>query len=303
VKALKRVVSISLGSSKRDHKVEAEFLGEKFSIERRGTDGELEKMKALLRELDGQVDAFGLGGMDLYVWVGDRRYVFREAAQVARIPQKTPVVDGSGLKNTLEREVINYLQEQGIVDFKNKKVLMVCALDRYSMAEAMEKHGAQVTCGDLIFALGLPVPLRSVGSFRKVAHVIAPLVCQLPFRLLYPTGKEQEKNDARYQRYYHEADIIAGDFHFIRRHLPPHLPGRIIITNTVTREDVEELKRRGIKLLITTTPEFNGRSFGTNVMEGVLLVLSGKSPDTVTREDYLKLLKELQFQPRVVELN
>lgn len=34
---MKQVVSVSLGSSKRDHKVEAEFLGEKFVIERIGT--------------------------------------------------------------------------------------------------------------------------------------------------------------------------------------------------------------------------------------------------------------------------
>ena len=36
---MKRVASISLGSSKRDHKVEAEFW-EKF-IERIGTDGDM----------------------------------------------------------------------------------------------------------------------------------------------------------------------------------------------------------------------------------------------------------------------
>lgn len=59
---MKRVVSISLGSSKRDHQVETEFLGEKFRIERIGTDGDMERMITMIRELDGRVDAFGLGG-------------------------------------------------------------------------------------------------------------------------------------------------------------------------------------------------------------------------------------------------
>ncbi|MFY9271602.1 MAG: hypothetical protein WAO37_01165, partial [Thermacetogeniaceae bacterium] len=80
---MKRVVSVSLGSSKRDHKVEAEFLGEKFVIERIGTDGDMERAIEVIRELDGKVDAFGMGGIDLYLVAGNRRYALREAKKIA----------------------------------------------------------------------------------------------------------------------------------------------------------------------------------------------------------------------------
>ncbi len=43
---MKHVVSISLGSSKRDHRVEQKFLGERVLIERRGTNGDLKKNEA-----------------------------------------------------------------------------------------------------------------------------------------------------------------------------------------------------------------------------------------------------------------
>ena len=45
---MKRAVSISIGSSKRDKSVEVELLGEKVCIERRGTDGDMEKAAAAL---------------------------------------------------------------------------------------------------------------------------------------------------------------------------------------------------------------------------------------------------------------
>jgi len=48
------------------------------------------------------------------------------------------------------------------------------------------------------------------------------------------------------------------------------------LTNTTTSENVEELKKRGVSLLITTTPVIEGRSFGTNVLEGVFTALLGK---------------------------
>ena len=49
------------------------------------------------------------------------------------------------------------------------------------------------------------------------------------------------------------------------------------MTNTVTLQDVQMLKNRGAKLLVTSTPEFDGRSDGTNVMEALIVSLSGKT--------------------------
>ncbi len=40
---MKRAVSISLGSSKRDKRVQLELLGEPVVIERIGTDGDMER--------------------------------------------------------------------------------------------------------------------------------------------------------------------------------------------------------------------------------------------------------------------
>ena len=54
---MKRAVSISLGSSKRDKRVEVAFCGERVVIERIGTDGDMEKAAQKYRDLDGKVDA------------------------------------------------------------------------------------------------------------------------------------------------------------------------------------------------------------------------------------------------------
>lgn len=296
---MKRVVSVSLGSSKRDSKVETEVLGEKILIERIGTDGNKEKAIQLIKELDGQVAAFGLGGTDLYVQAGNRRYLIREAADIVKAAVKTPIVDGSGLKNTLERKVINYLWEQAGINLKGKKVLMVCAMDRFGMAESFEAAGADVTYGDLVFVLGMPFPLKSLKALDRVARMFAPIVCQLPFKYLYPTGDKQDEIKPKHSRYYYEADIIAGDFHYVKKFLPESLPGKTIITNTVTKDDVAMLEARGIDLLITTTPELNGRSFGTNVMEGLLIAVSGKNPKDVGPKDYEELLERIDLKPRI----
>jgi hypothetical protein len=298
---LKHVVGISLGSSVRDHVVNVELKGEEYRIERIGTDGDMKKMVEKIAALDGKVDAFGLGGMDLYVYAVDRRYTFRDAKRIVKAAKKTPIVDGSGLKNTLERRAIEYLVKNTNLFDKPRKVLLMSAMDRLGMAEALEKAGSIMTYGDMPYILGLPLPLSSLKTLALIARVLAPIVCQLPFTMIYPTGDKQTVNAPRFPRYFNENEIIAGDFHFIHRYMPAELPGKTIITNTVTSSDVDFLRERKLKTLITTTPEMEGRSFGTNVMEALLVCMAGGEHE-LTEEQYNQLLLDLDLKPRIVEL-
>ena len=300
---MKKVVSVSLGSTKRDHVVETELLGQKFSISRIGTNGDFDRAIEVLRLLDGQVDAIGLGGIDVYLIVGERCYTVRDGLKLMDSVTKTPVVDGSGLKNTLEREVVFSLAKKSGFFKPGTKVLMVSALDRFGMAEAFEEIGCQVTFGDMIFVAGIPYPVRTVIELEELASKILPEFVKLPFHMLYPTGKKQESTDrekaAKFISFYEEAEVIAGDFHLIKRFLPERLHGQVILTNTTTEEDVVYLENAGAGCLITTTPELQGRSFGTNVMEAVLVALLGKPVEMIRSEEYLDILKKLNFSPRI----
>jgi len=301
---VKTVVSVSLGSSTRDHQAVVNLLGEDFDISRVGTDGKLDAAIAKVRELDGKVDAIGLGGIDVYLYAGKHRYALRDGLRLLEAAKTTPVVDGSGLKNTLEREAVRYMQEDLGISLKGKHVLMVSALDRFGMAQALVDAGADVLFGDFIFALDLDKPVKGLHEFEEMAEKYLPDACKLPFQFFYPTGKKQEKPpEPKYPQYYHDADIIAGDFHFMRQFMPDDLNGKIVLTNTVTEKDVDELRKRGVKMLITTTPDFQGRSFGTNVVEAALLALLGKKWDEVTPGDYEGVLHELHLKPRVIDLN
>lgn len=300
--SVRHVVSISIGSSKRDHRAEIEIMGEKFLIERIGTDGNMDLAAAMIRELDGKVDAFGLGGIDMYIFAGNRRYTIRDAKRFAEAAQRTPLVDGSGLKNSLERRVVDFLRDELGMELKRRHLLLVSAADRFGMAEAFAEAGCEMIIGDLMFGLGIPIPLRSLGALSAVARIAAPIAVRLPFSLLYPTGDKQEQPKIRYIKYYQWAEIIAGDYLFISSHMPDDLQGKIIVTNTVTEDDVAKLRQKGVQTLITSTPNLCGRSFGTNVLEAVLVTLIGKPPEEIRPGDYIRMLEAVNFTPRVEHL-
>ncbi len=299
---MKHIVSVSLGSSRRDKRSEVEIAGERFLIERIGTDGDLRRFQSLFAERDGKVDALGIGGADLHIWVGNRRYTFRSIQKLVSVAKKTPVVDGSGLKNTLEREAVRWLQAQGIIDFSRSTVLLVAAVDRFGMAQELAHCARQVIYGDFVFAIGLPIPIRSYRTVEWLGRILLPIITRLPFQWFYPTGEKQEQRTPRASHLFQQADVIAGDWHYIRRYMPDQLPGKRVITNTVRRADVELLQQAGVAQLITTTPVIEGETFATNVMEGVIVALTGRHPDELTPQDYLEMLHRLGWQPGVIEL-
>lgn len=300
--SMRRVVSVSLGSSKRNKTHEVEILGEMFKIERIGTDGDLHAFAKMFSDLDGKVDALGVGGADIYVVVGQKRYAFKQIQKLVAGAKTTPVVDGSGLKHTLERETILTLQRDGTVDFKNEKVLLVSAVDRFGMAQALLEVGAQTTYGDFLFGLGLPIPIRSYKTVRIFGAIVLPIITRLPFKWFYPTGEKQDSRTPKFPKVFQDATFICGDWHYIKRYAPDRLEGKTILTQTLRKADLDWLKTTGARRAITTTPVMGGETFATNVMEGVVVALNRKRPEELTEKDYLETLRRLDWKPNVIDL-
>jgi len=303
-KRQRHVVSVSIGSSERDHSVETEVLGVPFKVERIGTDGDVDRACEMIAGLDGKVDALGLGGTDLYITVGNKKYTLRSSIRMVRAAKKTPIYDGSVLKLSMEKEIVSQLCREGEYVNAGKKVLLVGAADRFGMAEGFHNCGCKMVYGDLMFNLGLPLPIRSMAALKTIAAIIAPVVSQMPIEMLYPTGDKQKTRTPKWEKYYEWADVVAGDFHMVYKYMPDDMRGKVIITNTTTAKNIQEFKKLGVATVITTTPEFSGRSFGTNVMEGVYSTILGKTRDNPpTVEEFRSLLKKQNIRPNITHLN
>lgn len=306
---MKRAVSISIGSSKRDKAVEIELLGEKISIERIGTDGDMEKAAQMYRELDGKVDAFGVGGADLGILVGGKWYPMYSVLSLTRYVTKTPVLDGTGLKHTLEAKAGPAL-EKGIGNkIPCRNVFVVTGVDRWGMTETFLDPKYKCIYGDMMFALGIPIPLYTINSLKTMAALLMPVAGRIPFRWIYPIGDDQDKRTPKWDKYFDWAGIIAGDCHYITRYMPHRMENKIIVTNTTTLDDMKLFKDAGVKYVMTTTPVLDGRSFGTNMMEAAIAAAMGRTEpvDYANPGDYFevlgKIVDQIGFEPQLQELN
>jgi len=305
---MKKILSISVGSSSRDHTTKHVFLGQECELSRQGTNGDFERAVQRYADMDGKVDAFGVGGVEFYLRVGRKKYYFKDVSRIRRAIKVSKVGDGNGVKGLLERRAFQalekHLNEKENRTLKGMPALLTTAVDRYGMGEAMADAGLNLTIGDLMFALGLPFPVKKLSTVRVIAATLLPVITRLPFTWFYALGSEQDKPpQKKWDKYYQQAQVLGGDFIQIRQYMPDDLTGKIVVTNTTTAKNVEELRKRNLHILVTVTPRLEGRSFGTNVMEATLLALMDKPQSEVTEADFVDLIDRIPLQPNIEVLN
>ena len=295
---MKHAISISLGSSKRDKSVKVNLNGQEILVERIGTDGNIEKARQMYLDLDGKVDAFGVGGVDLYLRLDDREYPLHAALKLVSGVKQTPLCDGRGLKHTLERRVFQLIKSQ-LGDVRFKQAFVPVAADRAGLAEAVAEVAERTVFGDLMVALGVPIPIYGIPAFKRVARVMLPIVSHFPMSMIF-YGSDGAEHEPKYTKYFAESDLLAGDFLFMRKYMPTDLSGKTIVTNTTTEDNIALLKERGVKRIITTTPRFDGRSFGTNMNEAMLTAYAGRRR-RLSDDELNGLIDELGIRPTLIQ--
>jgi predicted amino acid dehydrogenase len=304
------ILSVSIGSSRRDHEFHTSLLGHDYHVRRIGTDGNKLEAIRIIRESDGKVAAMGLGGADVYFIIGGRTYIHQDTYRLVQAARETPVVDGATLKQALERWAIKWVLEKRPGLFDNKKILVMSGLDRGGVAEVLSEYTDRFIFGDFMYALKIPVIVKSLKTIQSTARWLMPILTNIPFEAIYPTGHRQDTVRPIFQKPIEWADVIVGDFHFIRRYAPSDLVGKIVVTNTLIESDIADLRSRGVSTLITTTPEMDGRSFGANVLEAIFqahLRNIGEDLSSLTvpqlHDKYLNLILKSGIEPRVIDLN
>ena len=125
---------------------------------------------------------------------------------------------------------------------------------------------------------------------------------KLPISVLYPTGDKQDEIIPKFTKWYEWATVIAGDCHYIKRHMPDDLNGKVIVTNTTTPDDMTLFRQRGVSHILTTTPVLDGRSFGANMMEAALTAVAGKKRP-LTHDELTAMLTQLELTPTLHTLH
>ena len=95
---MKKVVSVSLGSSRQDFEFKTKFLGQNFSVHRMGADQDTGKAWELMRRQQATADAIGLGEISDHYHVGQDMLINKETRRLTKVVTRVPVTTGATLR-------------------------------------------------------------------------------------------------------------------------------------------------------------------------------------------------------------
>lgn len=298
---MKSVLIIDLGNQAKSETVT--FLGRKIKIEYRGCLGDIEKARSIIREVDGQVDAIALEGLPSYLELGRVKRPHKTGITIPQAAQKTPVVDGSEIRSGLERwgVILADRAQPGI--FSQKRILMVPGLNHRGLADALRKRASAIRYADPLIFFGLPnfPGIGSGGTLEQAALPTLEHLQDVPFTRINP--QPEKPAHGRIREPFKWADVLAGDIRSIRCCAPDKLKGKIVVAEWTTEEDMEDLHRRGVSVVITIMPSLddsqNLGSWPASVIEAVLVALRPLENSPLSEDTYLDLLADIDWSPEI----
>ena len=298
---MKKMVSISLGPGDLDYDFRTRFLGESFQVSRIGTDGDAGQVAKLLAARRDEADTLGLGMVREHYTVGTDHFVRPETRKLEKLAGHTPVTTGSRLREIVQEWTVRSAQLELGKLFNNAKVLFLSGTLNYRLASVLSEYTDNLTFADPVVQFGLPNLLHSLKALELYAAGSHPV-------LRFESGKDLIPSIAPFQFFNHmvlrravrEAHVVVAPYEQLAHYGANELEGKTVITSTVSDERLEELKEKGVRLVLDCSIQPFKQTVGLNVVEAMVMAALGKSASEISQDDYLEIFTDLQLKPRLL---
>ncbi|RCW62819.1 putative amino acid dehydrogenase [Marinobacter nauticus] len=307
---MKKVVSVSQGSSEYDYELETTFLEQPFRIIRVGTDGNLERAEAVLDSVCGEADAIGLSMIHDHYQVGREQLEHPDTARLeACIPDK-PVTTGAGLRGILQEWAVRHTQTELGHFFDNARVLFLNGQAGYRIAKALSEHTDNLFFADPYLDFGVPRLLTSLRQLETYTSLTAPvtfrpaavkLIEALHKTPIYRMGEKLIRGSLHES--VKDSHVIVGAMGDLEAFSEKELDGKTVITSRVTESALDWFRSRKVAMVVDYSPWLEGRPVGVNVMEAMISAALSRTPEQLGADDFLDVIQTLGIEPRILYPN
>jgi predicted amino acid dehydrogenase len=296
---MKKVVTVTLGSSKQDFEFKTEFLGQSYSVQRLGADQDTGKAWELMRRHQSTADAIGLGEISDHYNVGLRTVTNKETKRLLNVVTRVPVTTGATLRRLLQVRAIHYVQKKLGHYFNNNLVLFLSGMRNYDMALAISDYTKNLSFADALFQTGAPAMLGSIEQLELYAKGSDLILNGKSAEMLEASLHEFKLNRAASA--VAKAHVVVGTFTEIKAvGNASNLEGKTLITSAVDDERLAYFKKCKVNLVVDVSPKLFDKVIGINTLEAMILAGLEKSPEEVSDDDFDEILTELKITPRLL---
>ncbi|MCG8613136.1 MAG: dehydrogenase [Pseudomonadales bacterium] len=298
---MKTVVSVSLGSSELDYDFKTEFLGQQFRVVRLEANKDLNRAKNLIKQWQSKANVIGLGKVRDHYSVGTRKFIQESTRELEDLVTRVPVTTGASLRGILHEWAIRHAQIDIGHVFDNAKVLFANGMANYKAAAVLSEFTENLYFADPVLQTGIPKLLTSLHALELWAAGTHQLHKWRPPHVLSPSvAPIKEWNHFILGRAMQKADVIAASYETIEDYSLEELGGKVLLTSTISDERLENLRDKGVDVVVDITPQLFDQTVGVNVIEAMILAALDKKIEELTHDDFLEILTSLDAEPRIL---
>ena len=303
---MKKVVSVSLGPSSKDHEFTTRFLGHDFQVSRVGADGDSGKAWEMLRRHQADADAIGLGMIQDHFDIGSRRHVHKETERLLNVVTRVPATTGASLRRLLQVRAVRHVQKQLGHYFNNNIVLFLNGMVNYDMAQAMSDYTPNLKFADAVLDTGAPVVLGSLEQLELYARGSQLAGSVLPTSVI-PTKKLAKLPGLTalrkeiLAREMAKCHVIVGTFDDIANFgTPENLDGKTLITSAIDEDRMDFFADCNVNLVVDVSPNLFDTVVGLSTIEAMILAALDTSSEELGDHDLEEIIEELKIEPRLL---
>jgi predicted amino acid dehydrogenase len=296
---MKHVVTVTLGSSKKDFEFKTKFLGQDFTVQRLGADQDTGKAWDLMRRHQATADAIGLGEVVDHCHVGLRTVINKETQRLLNVVTRVPVTTGATLRRLLQVRAVRYVQKELGHYFNNNLVLFLSGMRNYDMAVAMSDYTPNLSFADALYQTGTPAMLSSLEQLEVYAKGSEWMLSGKRGAML-ESALTQFKNK-RMASVVEKSHVIVGTFAEIKAVAnASNLEGKTLITAAIDDERMAFFTACKVNLVIDVSPKLFEKVVGINTLEAMILAVLERPMEEISDDDFNEILTELDIKPRLL---
>ena len=296
---MKKVVTVTLGSSKKDFEFKTTFLGQEFSVRRLGADKDSSKAWELMRRQQANADAIALSDMVDHYHVGLRTVVNKESQALMQVVTRVPVTTGASLRRLLQVRAVRHVQKELGNYFNNNLVLFLSGMRNYDMAVALSDYTRNLSFADPVFQAGSPLLLSSLEQlelYAKGKELLPGIVPGKFLKSVLSTLKNKIVANA-----VAKSHVIVGTFREIQAvSSSGNLDGKTLITSAIDDEALAFFAKHKVNLVVDVSPKLFDKVVGISTITAMILASTGKPEAELSDHDFEEIINELDIKPRLL---
>lgn len=250
---MKKVVDISSGPSIDNFQETCTIAGQKIEVIRIGVDFDLELMKSLIMQFDGDADVMCLSGLPLPTKIGKKYYIHPDVTKLFSIAKESFVVPGTIFREVYYPWAIREYMKLSPFLFNENTMSVYCGLLHKNILPILEESVRELRFADPLVGMKLPLCIKGNNNLDLFLQTFFPLIFPYKldrpkisdFSIQYPTLKD-----------FYSSDIFLADAAQLSLYKLNDLTNKTFIIDFLSEKIEKQLKDANAKRIISCVPRF-----------------------------------------------